>query len=130
MGVSVVSAASVADYAGLGHALRVLACTMLALRSRPDSREEYCLLSKVLQDTTPQPFVADPMLIDGRQLAPDITLRADICIIGTGMGALSAAHPLVCARRDVLFIEAGPLTASRRDPPAVRIDSVGRPFGI
>lgn len=70
------------------------------------------------------------MLIDGRQLAPDITLRADICIIGTGMGALSAAHPLVCARRDVLFIEAGPLTASRRDPPAVRIDSVGRPFGI
>jgi len=70
------------------------------------------------------------MLIDGRKLAPDSTLRADICIIGTGMGAISAAHPLVGARRDVLFIETGPLTASRRDPPAVRIDSVGRPFGI
>lgn len=70
------------------------------------------------------------MLIDGRQLAPDTILRADICIIGTGMGAISAAHPLVRARRDVLFIETGPLTASRRDPPAVRIDSVGRPFGI
>lgn len=70
------------------------------------------------------------MLIDGRQLAPDTTLRADICIVGTGMGAISAAHPLVRAGRDVLFIETGPLTASRRDPPAISIDSVGRPFGI
>lgn len=70
------------------------------------------------------------MLIDGRQLAPGTTLSADICIAGTGMGAISAAHPLVRARRDVLFVETGPVTASRRDPPPVRIDSVGRPFGI
>lgn len=70
------------------------------------------------------------MLIDGRQLAQGTTLSADICIIGTGMGAISAAHPLVRARRDILFIETGPITASRRDSPSVRIDSVGRPFGI
>lgn len=70
------------------------------------------------------------MLIDGRQLAPGTTISADLCIVGTGMGAISAAHPLVRARRDVLFIETGPVTASRRDPPSVRIDSVGRPFGI
>lgn len=70
------------------------------------------------------------MLIDGRQLAADTTLEVDICIIGTGMGAISAAHPLVRAGLDVLFIETGPMTASRRDPPSVRIESVGRPFGI
>ena len=70
------------------------------------------------------------MLIDGRQLAPDTTLRADICIVGTGMGAISAAHPLVRGRRDILFIETGPMSASRRDPPSVRIESVGRAFGI
>jgi choline dehydrogenase-like flavoprotein len=70
------------------------------------------------------------MLIDGRQLAPDTTLQADVCIVGTGMGAISAAHPLVRAGRDVLFVETGPMAASRRDPPSVRIESVGRPFGI
>ena len=70
------------------------------------------------------------MFIDGRGLQPGTTLRADICIVGTGMGALSAARPLVQAGRDVLFIEAGPVTASRRAPAAVPIDNVGRPFGI
>ncbi|MET1116411.1 MAG: GMC family oxidoreductase [Comamonas sp.] len=70
------------------------------------------------------------MFIDGRGLQPDTTLQADVCIIGTGMGALSAARPLVQAGRDVLFIEAGPVTASRRAPAALSIDNVGRPFGI
>ena len=70
------------------------------------------------------------MLIDGRQFASGTALNADICIIGTGMGAISAAHPLVRAGRDVLFIETGSITASRRDPPSVSIENVGRPFGI
>lgn len=46
------------------------------------------------------------------------------------MGAMSAAQALVRARRDVLFIETGPMTASLRDPPSLRIENVGRPFGI
>ena len=70
------------------------------------------------------------MLIDGRLLKPDTILQADICIIGTGMGAVSAANLLILAGHDVVFIETGPMKTSRRDAPPVRIESVGRPFGI
>ena len=70
------------------------------------------------------------MFIDGRLLEPDALLQADICIVGTGMGALSVANGLIRAGRDVLFIETGPITGSLRDEPAVRIENVGRPFGI
>jgi choline dehydrogenase-like flavoprotein len=70
------------------------------------------------------------MFIDGRLLAPDTILNTDICIVGTGMGALSVAHGLVAAGHDVLFIETGPITASFRARPAVGIENVGRPFGI
>ncbi|OON62272.1 hypothetical protein B0920_01960 [Massilia sp. KIM] len=70
------------------------------------------------------------MLIDGRTLAPGSTLQTDVCIVGSGMGALSVAHALVRSRRDVLLVEAGPLHLARRDPPAVRIENIGRPFGI
>jgi choline dehydrogenase-like flavoprotein len=70
------------------------------------------------------------MFIDGRLLESDTTLRADICVIGTGMGAISAASLLIHAGHDVLFIETGPLVASRRARSSVRIESVGRPFGL
>lgn len=75
-------------------------------------------------------YGADEMFIDGRLLEPDTTLCADICIVGTGMGAISAANLLIGSGRDVLFIETGPISASRRDHPSVRIENVGRPFGI
>jgi choline dehydrogenase-like flavoprotein len=70
------------------------------------------------------------MLIDGRLVHPDMILRADVCIIGTGMGAISAANLLIEARHDVLFIETGPMTMSRRDRSSIRVENVGRPFGI
>ncbi|WP_229452246.1 GMC oxidoreductase [Massilia niastensis] len=63
-------------------------------------------------------------------MKPDTTLRTDICIVGTGMGAISVANSLVGAGRSVLFIETGPIRASRRDRPALHIENVGRPFGI
>lgn len=70
------------------------------------------------------------MFIDGRLLEPNTVLRADICIIGTGMGAISAANVLIPTGHDVTFIETGPIRASQRDRPSVRVESVGRPFGI
>ncbi len=70
------------------------------------------------------------MLLDGRSLAPAACLRAKVCIVGTGMGALSVARILVEAGVDVILIEAGPITASRREPPAIEIDMVGRPFQL
>ena len=70
------------------------------------------------------------MFIDGRFLKPDTILQTDICIIGTGMGAVSAANLLIREGHDVVFIETGPMRTSRRDLPPVRIESVGRPFGI
>jgi len=75
-------------------------------------------------------FARTPMLIDARLLDQDATIVADICIVGTGMGAMSVAHTLVRAGRDVLFVEAGPLKAARRSHPAVQSENVGRPFGI
>ena len=70
------------------------------------------------------------MFIDGRLLRPDTVLQTDVCIIGTGMGAVSAANLLILEGHDVVFIETGPMRTSRRDLPPVRIESVGRPFGI
>jgi len=71
------------------------------------------------------------MLIDGKLLEADTVFHADICIVGTGMGALSAASSLIAARRSVLFIETGPLEQARsRGHAALQIDNVGRPFGI
>jgi choline dehydrogenase-like flavoprotein len=70
------------------------------------------------------------MLIDGKQLERDAVLRAEICIVGTGMGALSVASALIAERRSVLFIETGPLEQTRRAHAALQIENVGRPFGI
>lgn len=70
------------------------------------------------------------MLIDARLLDQDATIVADICIVGTGMGAISVAHTLVRSGRDVLFVEAGPVKPGRRTRPAIRTEHVGRPFGI
>lgn len=70
------------------------------------------------------------MMLDGRTLPPQTRLQARTCIVGTGMGALSVARILVEAGIDVILIEAGPVTASRRDPPAIEIDNVGRPFRL
>jgi choline dehydrogenase-like flavoprotein len=93
-----------------------------------------CLLqSNVLACSYPKNLTilgARGMFIDGRALNSDTVLRADICIIGTGMGAISAANLLISEGHDVLFVETGPMTTSRRDRPSVRIENVGRPFGI
>jgi choline dehydrogenase-like flavoprotein len=70
------------------------------------------------------------MFIDGRRLEPDTILQCEICIVGTGMGAVSVAKRLISAGRRVIFIETGPLTNSRRDSAAVHIENIGRPFGI
>ena len=70
------------------------------------------------------------MFIDGRLLKSDTILQTDICIIGTGMGAISAANLLISEGHDVLFVETGPMRTSQRDRPSVRIENVGRPFGI
>ena len=70
------------------------------------------------------------MLIDGKLMEADAVLRAEICIVGTGMGALSVASALIAARRSVVFIETGPLEKSHRGQAALQIESVGRPFGI
>ncbi|WP_229463769.1 GMC oxidoreductase [Massilia sp. 9I] len=46
------------------------------------------------------------------------------------MGAVSAAHLLVQAGVDVLFVEAGPVQASPRIASPIQVDNVGRAFGI
>jgi choline dehydrogenase-like flavoprotein len=46
------------------------------------------------------------------------------------MGALSVARMLVEAGTDVILIEAGPVTASARDQPAIETDEIGQPFRI
>ena len=70
------------------------------------------------------------MLINGRSIAAGCRLKAGICIVGTGMGAISVACKLVDAGADILFIEAGPLTAGRRDVAPLRIEETGRPFRL
>lgn len=70
------------------------------------------------------------MLLDGRLLPPATCLRSKICIIGTGMGALSVARNLVAAGLDVVLIEAGPVTATGRAAPAIDFEEVGQPFRL
>lgn len=70
------------------------------------------------------------MLMDGRTLPPESRLWAKACIVGTGMGALSVAHVLVEAGIDVVLIEAGPVAATRREPPAIEVENTGRSFRL
>ena len=70
------------------------------------------------------------MLIDGRSVAAGAELKAGVCVVGTGMGAVSVGRVLVEAGVDVLFLEAGPLTAGRRQPAALEIEEIGMSFRL
>lgn len=70
------------------------------------------------------------MLMDGRTLPAETRLQAKACIVGTGMGALSVSRVLIEAGVDVVLIEAGPVTATRREPPAIETERAGRSFRL
>lgn len=69
------------------------------------------------------------MLLDATQLDSGAPLRAEFCIVGTGMGGSALARKLVAAGRDVLLVEAGGVDASADGAP-VTAEHVGRPFGM
>lgn len=70
------------------------------------------------------------MLLDGRTFSAESQLQAQTCIVGTGMGALSVARVLIETGVDVLLIEAGPVTATRREPSAIEVENVGSSFRL
>jgi choline dehydrogenase-like flavoprotein len=70
------------------------------------------------------------MLIDGRTIREGSTINADVCIVGTGMGAISTANDLVKAGWDVVLIEAGAVTANSHRAPAIETEAVGHPFRL
>lgn len=70
------------------------------------------------------------MLLDGRSLPAATRLQTQVCIVGTGMGALSVARGLIEAGIDLILVEAGPVEAKRGELPAVAIENIGRPFRL
>ncbi|WP_019140765.1 FAD-dependent oxidoreductase [Noviherbaspirillum massiliense] len=70
------------------------------------------------------------MLIEGEALAPGSCIQARVCIVGSGMGAISVARVLVDAGIDILLLEAGPVTTSRRTAPAIEVEFTGQPFRL
>lgn len=77
-----------------------------------------------------QPIAGPGMLIDGRTILAGTRVDADICIVGTGMGAISTAHDLVKAGCDVVLIEAGSVNGSPRWSQPVETERIGHPFRI
>lgn len=61
------------------------------------------------------------MLTDARNIAPDSTLRADICIVGAGIAGISIAREFIGRSESVVLLEGGGLefTKSLRNLPTV-----------
>lgn len=70
------------------------------------------------------------MIIQGKSLDGSSVLRADYCVVGSGMGGSAAAHKLASAGRDVLVVEAGNTAEAAAHPAAVTAEQTGRPFGL
>lgn len=71
------------------------------------------------------------MIIQGKSLDANSVLRADYCVVGSGMGGSAAAHKLALAGKDVLLVEAGSTTeVPSNRTAAVTAEHTGRPFGM
>jgi choline dehydrogenase-like flavoprotein len=68
------------------------------------------------------------MILNGTAVENNTTLRAQYCVIGSGMGGASVASSLAKAGKDVLLVEAG--GGERSSSPPVSAEITGRPFGI
>lgn len=71
------------------------------------------------------------MIIQGRSLEDGSVVRADYCVVGSGMGGSAIARKLALAGKDVLIVEAG----NTKEVPRSRIAPVtdehsGRAFGM
>ncbi|HYF58778.1 MAG TPA: GMC family oxidoreductase N-terminal domain-containing protein [Burkholderiaceae bacterium] len=70
------------------------------------------------------------MLIDATGLPRETVLRAEYCVIGSGMGGAAVAHGLARAGRDVLLVEAGDERRTDERSAPVNADHVGRSFKL
>jgi choline dehydrogenase-like flavoprotein len=71
------------------------------------------------------------MIIHGSAVENNSTLRAEYCVVGSGMGGAAVASSLARAGKDVLLIEAGRAQPTSEYGIAnVTAEHTGRPFGI
>jgi choline dehydrogenase-like flavoprotein len=70
------------------------------------------------------------MLIQSDTLEPNALLRAQCCVIGSGMGGSAVATRLSRAGKDVLLVEAGRTDSAPDDRSPIKDEHTGRPFGI
>lgn len=70
------------------------------------------------------------MIIHGGAVENNSTIRAQYCVVGSGMGGAAVASTLARAGKDVLLIEAGSAQASASNFSNVTAEHTGRPFGI
>ncbi len=69
------------------------------------------------------------MLLDAATLRSWAPLRAEVCVVGSGMGGATVAQKLAAGGRDVLLVEAGGVD-ERAGGAAVMAEHAGRPFGL
>jgi choline dehydrogenase-like flavoprotein len=71
------------------------------------------------------------MIIHGKDIDDNRVLRADYCVVGSGMGGSAVAMRLARAGKDVLLIEAGHSEPVPNGATAsVTAERIGRPFAI
>ncbi|HLS47065.1 MAG TPA: GMC oxidoreductase [Gemmatimonadales bacterium] len=68
------------------------------------------------------------MLVDARDLPPDTTLEAEVCIIGAGPAGLTLARELIDSGRKVLLLEAGAVEPDVADQSLAQGETTGDPF--
>ena len=68
------------------------------------------------------------MILNGTAVENNTTLRAQYCVIGSGMGGASVASSLAKAGKDGLLVEAG--GGGRSSSPPVSAEITGRAFGL
>ena len=68
------------------------------------------------------------MLVDARQVTPDSTLTADVCIMGTGAAGITLARALAVSGHTVLLLESGGFEFDDATQALYRGRSVGLPL--
>jgi choline dehydrogenase-like flavoprotein len=68
------------------------------------------------------------MELDGRTIAPNQLLQADICIIGAGTAGITLAHTFINKKCDVLLLESGGLKPDKQSQLLSYGENIGHPY--
>jgi choline dehydrogenase-like flavoprotein len=68
------------------------------------------------------------LIVDARELSPDHTIYADICIIGAGVSGITLAKELMGTGLNICLLESGGIEPDRKTQALCRGKNIGHPY--